>query len=543
MAANEAPKHKPSEKHTLDEVLKSLQDLIRNELLEEDRPPPPPKPPLDPSVPRKRGRPRKETPPQPPASAADSPPEDLDAVLSSLHDLLDNELADGQSSPEAATPTPEQTEPLSPEPEHAPPAPEEVTLAEAPAEATDSPAPPEEMPVPATEQAVTATEPAAIVTLPSPPTARDGQQEFLFDFAERAQARAARERHDYDFEPSAPPTDSPAGEAATAPSLTGHARSAFGSPPSPIERRARAASIGSLPSPFGRRDGDEGAGPEFVPAGRGSEGEGARGPRTRVPDVPLDTSPVGEAAAFGEQVEEITLAASPVVEAPAPGSDEIATPTDETAEIETLEPSAAPLEALLPEESFEIAAASQQQDTTAAPTDVEDIPGLAELSPAEPTTDADEFAEPPVSAPQEIPQSEPEAASPNASVEFELANDTGPAPEAPPAAPEPPAAVEADWTTGTNAVLDFDDIPVLEDVVAHPHEEPQPEPPMPAEGALTALAPQQLRQLAIRVVARLNIELRRAGERQLKAATVDRLQQVLREELESLARNVDNKSP
>ena len=32
------PKHKPSEKHTLDEVLKSLQDLIRNDLIAADAP-------------------------------------------------------------------------------------------------------------------------------------------------------------------------------------------------------------------------------------------------------------------------------------------------------------------------------------------------------------------------------------------------------------------------------------------------------------------------------------------------------------------------
>jgi two-component system response regulator FlrC len=66
----------------------------------------------------------------------------------------------------------------------------------------------------------------------------------------------------------------PIGEAAGAPSHRGHARSAIGSPPSPIERNARAASIGSPPSPSGRRGGDEGAGTASVPAGRGNEGEG-----------------------------------------------------------------------------------------------------------------------------------------------------------------------------------------------------------------------------------------------------------------------------
>ncbi len=52
-------------------------------------------------------------------------------------------------------------------------------------------------------------------------------------------------------------------ETASAPDLTAHARSASGSPPSPAN-------------------------------GRGNEGEGARGPRTRVPDVPPITPPIGE---------------------------------------------------------------------------------------------------------------------------------------------------------------------------------------------------------------------------------------------------------
>jgi hypothetical protein len=90
--ADEPPKHKPSEPHTLDEVLKSLQDLIRNDLLEEEKPPPPPKPPLDPSVPRKRGRPRKETIAPEASDPQPESTEDLDAVLDSLTELVDREL-------------------------------------------------------------------------------------------------------------------------------------------------------------------------------------------------------------------------------------------------------------------------------------------------------------------------------------------------------------------------------------------------------------------------------------------------------------------
>jgi hypothetical protein len=75
--------------------------------------------------------------------------------------------------------------------------------------------------------------------------------------------------------------------------------------------------------------------------------------------------------------------------------------------------------------------------------------------------------------------------------------------------------------------LAFDDIPVLQDVVTPP----------PAEGrsgddSAPAIDPQKLRELSIRTVARLNIELRKRGESPLDARLIDRLQRLLREELE-----------
>jgi hypothetical protein len=88
--------HKPSEKHALDDVLKSLQDLIRNELLEDQRPPAPSAPPPDPNVPRKRGRPRKPPPPEPPVSEtpprAPEPRAEMDTVMSALEYLVEHEL-------------------------------------------------------------------------------------------------------------------------------------------------------------------------------------------------------------------------------------------------------------------------------------------------------------------------------------------------------------------------------------------------------------------------------------------------------------------
>jgi hypothetical protein len=90
--------HKPSQKRTLDEVLRSLQDLIRNELLEEPAPPAPT---------------HKDAPTQAAAATTSShserlaekesvaqaapgfEPLDIPQVIESLHDLVTNELAIG----------------------------------------------------------------------------------------------------------------------------------------------------------------------------------------------------------------------------------------------------------------------------------------------------------------------------------------------------------------------------------------------------------------------------------------------------------------
>src|SRR3989344_3267065 len=85
-------KHKPSEKHTLEEVLKSLQDLIRNDLLDNNRAaaeksgsapiPSEEKPPREYTAPV-----REDFAPVNPAAG----PVNLDAVMRSLKDLVSNE--------------------------------------------------------------------------------------------------------------------------------------------------------------------------------------------------------------------------------------------------------------------------------------------------------------------------------------------------------------------------------------------------------------------------------------------------------------------
>lgn len=74
---DDTPKHKPQKKHTLDEVLKSLQDLIRNDLISA----PPAPTPADP----------------PPTYTTDNPeptPASLDNALDTLDRLIDRELVE-----------------------------------------------------------------------------------------------------------------------------------------------------------------------------------------------------------------------------------------------------------------------------------------------------------------------------------------------------------------------------------------------------------------------------------------------------------------
>jgi hypothetical protein len=94
-----------------------------------------------------------------------------------------------------------------------------------------------------------------------------------------------------------------------------------------------------------------------------------------------------------------------------------------------------------------------------------------------------------------------------------------------------------------------DDIPVLENAVAavEPPKVKAATPPRPkvpnaasAVQRTTADATARARSLAVQVVAKLNTELRKCGERALSPATVDRLQYLLREVLERGAAVVDN---
>jgi hypothetical protein len=167
----------------------------------------------------------------------------------------------------------------------------------------------------------------------------------------------------------------------------------------------------------------------------------------------------------------------------------------------------------------------------------------------------------------------PEDSTDASAVTHAFAPEPVPAPEVPAPAPAPLAAAEPatpeDATVVAGAPVpddgalrsagDWDDIPVLEDVVVD-ELEPEPLPPAPAGPAdrgapahapaavpaqvnlaLPLPAPNRAHDLAVKTVAKLNIELRKTGKRPLDPKVITRLAMMLREALESDTANVDNK--
>jgi hypothetical protein len=121
------------------------------------------------------------------------------------------------------------------------------------------------------------------------------------------------------------------------------------------------------------------------------------------------------------------------------------------------------------------------------------------------------------------PAPEPETPkAPEAAPVTEIKAETAPEAE-PPAAPAEPDA------TDTPPSFSLDDIPVLNEVVAPPAGSvptptTPPAPPLPA--------PDRARDLVVRAVAKLNVEMRKTGGAGLDTKTILRLQQLIRQELE-----------
>ncbi|MDH5631916.1 MAG: hypothetical protein OEZ10_02880 [Gammaproteobacteria bacterium] len=100
-----------------------------------------------------------------------------------------------------------------------------------------------------------------------------------------------------------------------------------------------------------------------------------------------------------------------------------------------------------------------------------------------------------------------------------------------------PAETDSDYRAGDQMDMWDDDIPVLRDVAAPP---PMGE-PEPATADEHTLSPKERgRKLAIRVIAKLNIELREKGKPELPPLIINRLQRILEQELAQQAANMDN---
>jgi hypothetical protein len=422
---SDKPEHQPSETRTLDEVLKSLQDLIRNELLDaEPKPPPPPK-----IHHGKVGRPRKLRP-EPAAEPEPAAPIDLDEVMHSLKRLVSDELDEP-----AETGNAEQTSSAN-------------TLAVSAAETAEPPA-------------------------GKPLEQRETGQ---------------------DIASSATPSPSPAHatQPVTAVSNGVQQEFALDPPAEPIANEAASEDIPPISDGLVIEGDITGGDAEQITA------ESDEDFSVEYPDIEFDTTSDAEAAnnlapaadagatEDGLTAEEIVLGDVPEQSGPEPDSGNV--PNERYADT-----SAPP-----PEASIEYEPDVQELEPTPEP----NRPLVPEnTGPAEASNLSDLIA-PPASL------SEPE---------IEIAEQPSSVPES------PDAAVP---TLGES--VNFDDLPVLSDVVVPPPGATPSTPELPFAETENA------RQLAIRVVARLNIELRKSGERPLDARNIDRLQHILMEELERL---------
>ena len=534
-------KHKPSEKHTLEEVLKSLQDLIRNDLLHNDQAAA--EKPGSAPIPSEEKPPRESTAPVREDFAPVNPaagPVNLDAVMRSLKDLVSNELnvggeAAAEESPAARTEDHEASATLTDEfislnkelttAEESTPEPldEELTFEES-MEIVPPPLTAPTMPeIPGDISAEMLSEPDA-KAMPSPPApapevetnlAPGTQQQLLFE--------------------EAPPATEPA---PSTPDLAPKAELAPGSA-------------------------TDGLAPEKTPETAVQE----------FPETPGNALPTID-------VEE-TFDDSAYFEAEAKQAETSSTDTQETQEIILSAPGASLEPATAPPASREVQVSEENPVPAPASVSASGKPEikleLADEPAAEnlqniPSVDFDVI---------ELEQPREEPSSPSLTIETpapadtilaqEITLDPGPleilslseetkpgaTPEAegarqgsrihgpgdgniPETAATPPATDKTHTSTPPAQpdipeipdTINLDDIPILHEVVAPPAgstlaggpASPATEPPLPA--------PDRARDIVVRAVAKLNVEMRKSGGAGLDTKTILRLQQLIRRELE-----------
>lgn len=521
-------KHKPSPKHTLEEVLKSLQDLIRNDLLDAKSTAAEPASALvadDAAGESGRASPTPERSPSEPVAPVredfapttpQSGPVNLNAVMRSLKDLIHNELDTGEEPP---------TTDAEPETIEAPPPPFDAQ--HAPAEA-DEPAPEEYTPeefAPLDEE-LTLDETAAAV--PAPPPAS-----VLPELPGDIEPELITEPEPV---PAPPSMMESIGPGKTTPGT--QQELPFDVPPAPaVEARLPPREPAPAPS----------SSEPAVAAGTVTPEIDNLAPATVPPAEPeaaLPTIEVEEnfdAAAYFETAPESAARSAPEIQSAATGTEQttltpepappVAPPRETKTTLELATEPTAENTLTMPAVDFDTVGFQSSREKPSAPPPAGATPSPASEPPA-PIAEASAPAAAPTTdtSVETPPAAETKTGSDTEPVKVESQVATTPAADV---VTRPAAAIEpAPPAAAGPPPFNLDDIPVLKEVVAPPAgstllaEPPASRTPPPRP------SPDRARDLVVRAVAKLNIEMRRSGGVGLDTKTILRLQQLIREELE-----------
>ena len=491
------PKHKPNEKHTLDEVLKSLKDLVRNEVL--DKSPPP----AAASVPV--------------AKPASSPSMGMGEIISSLEDLLDTDLTfeDKPKQPVTAAPppAPEDSAPAAAAPEL-----DEALEIEMTGEGAPQPAPnfPDEMSDEDIAKALADIELEMGIDAAPAPTAPAAELEFL------------------DADDADAPITPAADDAAPALELTVQEPPAEAAEEGQRElpltafRRPPAATQDAAPVADTEPEEIAAAPPPTEPIDEKSETIEL----TSAPMEPAATNDAAPPAAIDSDFTIDFAPAQPHAQTAPPSDDELAPPPwEDDGTFERAEPP-------VHRGSRESAHGSSPSPSGGRN---EDGGGFPDTSMFQPDAPGGSLGE---------------------SIELDISGFSTSEPEPPPATETPGAEQQSAPLPNTEVIetvveiieseteviemapdtlvpLPPGEIPVLKNVAVEGRTEPVPHPAETFTLELSPPAPlppapssRDLHQVAVRVIAKLNIELRKAGKPPLDAKTINRLQQLLKEAME-----------
>ena len=216
---------------------------------------------------------------------------------------------------------------------------------------------------------------------------------------------------------------------------------------------------------------------------------------------------------------------------------------DLTASVETPAPSSVPVEPAAAasepsetEQSIRSMPSIEFESVSPAPEkDKQALSSPSETAPPAPASEAPAATETPA-----VAESTPEVTMMKKPAPDEIKKETVTEPEKAPEekAAEPASTGEKDRPTPApergSAVkppaFNLDDIPVLHEVVAPPAGSMLTPPPVPPQAPLPA--PDRARDIVVRAVAKLNVELRKSGGAGLDTKTILRLQKLMRQELE-----------